>query len=59
MEFKNTLQLSTESVRRFDDLGRIVIPKVIRQELGIEVGNAMKITILDGKVILKKIPITE
>lgn len=41
--------------RRFDDLGRIVIPKQIRRQLGIDVGDAMQITIdKQGRVVLEK-----
>lgn len=34
---------ATGIVRRFDELGRIVIPKEIRNSLGIQEGDAMEI----------------
>ena len=45
----------TGMIRRVDDLGRVVIPKVIRQELGITVGEPLEIFIdNDGGVVFKK-----
>ena len=41
--------------RRIDDLGRIVIPKDIRKELGIAIGESLNINIKDGKIIIQKI----
>lgn len=41
--------------RRVDDLGRIVIPKEIRQSLGIETEDLIDITCINGEIILKKI----
>lgn len=41
--------------RRFDDLGRIVIPKVIRNAIQVKEGDCMKITIDEqGRIILEK-----
>ena len=40
--------------RRVDDLGRIVIPKEIRQSLGIETEDLIDITCINGDIILKK-----
>ncbi len=46
---------STGIVRKIDDLGRIVIPKEIRKNLRIRVGDPLEIYIeKDGKVILEK-----
>lgn len=46
---------STGIVRKIDELGRIVIPKEIRKNLRIRVGDPLEIYIeQDGKVILKK-----
>ena len=46
---------ATEVVRRFDDLGRIVIPRVIRKQLGIKEGQAMEIVIdKDENILLQK-----
>ena len=38
---------ATGIVRRFDDLGRIVIPKEIRRSLNISEGDAMEIWVTD------------
>ena len=45
---------STGLIRRFDDLGRIVIPKEIRRTLLLKEGDPMEIFIEDGGVYLKK-----
>ena len=50
---------STGIVRRIDDLGRIVIPKVIRKEVNITEGEPMELYIMeDGSILLKKYKIT-
>ena len=41
-------------VRRIDDLGRIVIPKEIRRNLGLREGEAMEIFLEDNCVCFKK-----
>ena len=41
--------------RRIDDLGRVVIPKEIRRNLGIEAGDALEIFTDDDCVIFKKV----
>ena len=46
---------STGEFRRMDDLARVVIPKKIRQELGIEEGDALEIFTDDDCVIFKKV----
>ena len=46
---------ATGIVRRIDDLGRVVIPKVIRRTLRIREGDPLEIyTATDGEVIFKK-----
>lgn len=40
--------------RAVDELGRIVLPSTIRQDLGVEVKDVMDIYIDDDMVILKK-----
>lgn len=47
---------STGVVRRIDDLGRVVIPKAVRTELNIQVGDALEIFTdpLTKSVVLKK-----
>jgi len=40
--------------RRFDDLGRIVIPKEIRKPLGLKEGDMMKIIVECERIILEK-----
>ncbi len=46
--------IETKIVRRIDDLGRIIIPKEIRQNLKIKEGDPLEIfTTTDGEVIFK------
>ena len=45
---------ATGIVRRIDDLGRIVIPKEIRRNMGIREGEAMEIFLEDNCVCFKK-----
>ena len=45
---------STGVVRRIDELGRIVIPKEIRKNLGIREGESLEIYIDDSKLIMQK-----
>ncbi len=45
---------ATGIVRRVDDLGRIVIPKEVRRQLGISEGTPMELYMEDGKVIFQK-----
>lgn len=45
---------ATGIVRRVDDLGRIVIPKEIRRQLGVSEGTPMELFVKDGKVIFQK-----
>ena len=45
---------ATGIVRRIDDLGRIVIPKEIRRNMGIREGEAMEIFLEDNYVCFKK-----
>lgn len=45
---------ATGIIRRVDDLGRVVIPKEIRRNLGIYEGEALEIYIEDGGVLFKK-----
>lgn len=44
----------TGIVRRIDDLGRIVIPKEIRRNLGLREGEAMEIFLEDNCICFKK-----
>ena len=44
----------TGIVRRVDDLGRIAIPKAIRQELGIQDFDLLEYFIFDGQLVLRK-----
>ena len=41
--------------RRFDDLGRVVIPKEIRESLNIESKDLVDIVCTDGKIVLTPI----
>jgi AbrB family looped-hinge helix DNA binding protein len=46
---------ATGIVRRMDDLGRVVIPKEVRRNFGIKVGDPLEIyTDRDGAIIFKK-----
>jgi AbrB family transcriptional regulator (stage V sporulation protein T) len=45
---------STGVIRRIDELGRIVIPKEIRRNLGIRDGENLEIFIEEDKIILQK-----
>lgn len=40
-------------IRRFDDLGRIVIPKEIRRKFKINVGESVEIYITEEGILLK------
>lgn len=46
---------ATGIVRRIDDLGRIVIPKEIRRNLGIREGDPLEIFVDNGGVCLIKV----
>ena len=50
---------ATGIVRRFDDLGRIVIPKEIRRSMGIREGDAMEIFLEDNHICLEKYSISD
>ena len=41
-------------VRRVDDLGRITIPKEIRDCLGIKLNDKVDISVDEGKIVVKK-----
>lgn len=41
-------------IRKIDELGRIVVPKDVRQTLSIKCGDEIEITVEDGAIILKK-----
>jgi transcriptional pleiotropic regulator of transition state genes len=45
---------STGIVRRVDELGRIVIPKEIREKYGIEEKDGMEIFVESDRIILRK-----
>ena len=46
---------ATGIIRRIDDLGRVVIPKEIRRQLGVREGDPLKIYLsADGGVMFKK-----
>ena len=50
---------ATGIVRRIDDLGRIVIPKEIRRDIGLREGDAMEIFLEDNRICLEKYGISE
>ena len=41
-------------VRRIDDLGRVVIPKEIRRNMGLNDGDALEISYTNGTVSIRK-----
>ena len=41
-------------IRNIDDLGRIVIPKEMRKELGVDNGEGVNIELIGNKVIITK-----
>lgn len=45
---------STGVIRRIDELGRIVLPKEIRRNLGIRDGESLEIFVEEDKIVLKK-----
>lgn len=42
------------SYKKIDDVGRIVLPKDIREELGIKLNEMLKIDVEDGKIVICK-----
>lgn len=46
--------MKTGMVRKIDELGRIVIPKEIRNSLRLNTGDSVEIFIEDNKILLKK-----
>ena len=52
MENTNTIGI----IRHLDDLGRIVIPKEVRNQIGVEEGDSLNLlTLTDGSLLLRKI----
>ena len=45
---------NTGIIRRIDDLGRIVIPKEIRRNMGLNDGDALEITYNNGTISIRK-----
>lgn len=45
---------ATGIIRRMDDLGRVVIPKEIRRNLGIREGDPLEIFVDNGSICLIK-----
>lgn len=45
---------ATGIIRRVDDLGRIVLPREIRRQIGISEGTAMEIFMSKDEITLKK-----
>ena len=41
-------------IRRIDNVGRIVLPKALRDRLGVSVGTPIDISVDEDKIILKK-----
>lgn len=49
----------TGLIRRVDDLGRIVLPKDIRQRLKIKEGQPLEIVVIDNLIIIGKVDESE
>ena len=41
-------------VRKIDELGRVVLPRDIRNNLKLKMGDEIDVSVVDGAVILKK-----
>lgn len=52
-EFLNMLSKIHGPIRKFDDLGRIVVPKEMRDALDINTGKEIEILIIDDYIMLK------
>ncbi len=50
--------MNDTSERMIDELGRIVLPIEIRNELGIQPRTKLKISVSDGKILLQKANLT-
>lgn len=46
--------MKTGIIRRIDDLGRVVIPRDIREKLNINIGDALELSIEDNKVVFER-----
>lgn len=46
--------MKTGMIRRIDELGRIVIPKEIRKNLKLNMGDIVEISVEDNKILLKR-----
>lgn len=52
---KRTKEIKTVIVKRVDDLGRIHIPKAIRQELKLKEGDLLELTFNGNEICLRRI----
>ena len=50
----NKLMKPTGVIRRIDELGRVVIPKAVRQSAHIEEGDPLEIFLCEDGVLFKK-----
>jgi AbrB family looped-hinge helix DNA binding protein len=46
-------------IRRVDDLGRIIIPKELREKANIPYGQKLEIVVIDGLIIMGKVSESE
>lgn len=51
---EKTMKKATGVVRKIDDLGRIVIPRELRNTMSINEGDGLEIFVDKGEIILKK-----
>lgn len=58
MRYVNKIHLERSYImvlRTVDELGRVVIPSVIRDMLGIEVKSKVSVEIIDGAVVMRPV----
>lgn len=46
-------------IRKMDEAGRIVIPKDIRATLSLAEGDLVRISVENGRIVLKKVTVEE
>jgi len=44
---------NASEVRKIDQLGRIVLPKTVREALGVGEGDSLSVKLEDGKIVLE------
>lgn len=44
---------NSTDIRKIDSLGRVVLPKAVREELSLNEGDSIKVQCNDGKIIIE------